>query len=270
MSLSTQPIANSTVPPAKSVSLTILILSLALAVCATAAVILAVLHFRSVPPASGGSGGTPLAALGEEPYVQKDTVSPQKAKSPLTGLVYYPMPYASPPNLKLTSSKRQYDIAKQDELGFTWSARLTLDDIPEDIRKKAQVDSPVLRTIDDLMNTGWGVIKPNAEFEDFTWEAKGIRASKDMAAMAIYPQEGTFDTSAGTDGQVNFQYPYAVGPNVVLTGNSHVIVVECGPTGFKWKNCADKDKDTFGSGSHPVNWTARGIRATEIPKSQPN
>ncbi len=273
MSILTQPTANSTVPPAKSVSVNILILSLALAVCATAAVILAVLHFRPVAPATAGSGGTPLAAApAEEPYVQKDIVSPQKEKSPWTGIVYYPMPYALPPNLKLTSSKRLYDIVKQDESGFTWSAQIMLDDVREDIRKANEERGIQVKTVDDLMRVGWvigsNLIKPNAQFEDFTWEAKGLRASKDMAVMAIsYAQEGAFDTIAGTDGQVNFEHPYAVGPNVVLTGNQFVVVAECRATGFKWKNCANKD---LSGATGRVTWTAKGIRATEIPKASPN
>src|SRR5690348_133990 len=134
MSISTQPLSDPHSPPAKSVSVTTLILSLALAVSTTAAVCLAVLYFRH-PAAPGGAGGGPLAAVfggeppvqkdGYEPLVQKDAVSPQTNH---TGTVYYPIPYASPPNLKLTASKRQYDIVKQDELGFTWMARPTPDD----------------------------------------------------------------------------------------------------------------------------------------------
>ena len=135
MSISTQPLPAPPRPPRAGVSITTLLLSLALAVSVTAAVILAVLYFRQPGSASGGGGGGALAAIfGEEPLVQKDTVSPQ---SKYTGIVYYPTPYGSPPNLKLTASKRQYDIVKQDETGFTWMARPMLEDFKDERQKDA-------------------------------------------------------------------------------------------------------------------------------------
>ena len=112
MSISTQPLSDPPSPPAKGVSITTLVLSLALAVTTTAAIVLAVVHLRQPAPAGGGGGSNPAAAVsGEEPLVQKETVAPQ---SRYTDTVYYPIPYASPPHIKLTSAKRQYDIVKQD------------------------------------------------------------------------------------------------------------------------------------------------------------
>jgi hypothetical protein len=45
---------------------------------------------------------------------------------------------------------------------------------------------------------------------------------------------------------------------------SQVVIVECRPTGFKWKHSGDTWNDR---GS--VTWKAKGIRATEIPKPKP-
>jgi len=261
MSISTQPLPHLPAPPAKGISIATLILSLALAASTTAALILAVLYVRQPGPGAGGGGGGPLAAIfGEEPLVQKDTVSPQ---SKYTGIVYYPTPYGSPPNLKLTASKRQYDIVKQDETGFTWMARPMLEDFKADRQKDAE---------GALINTAFSLLlvdalKPNIQFEDFTWEAKGVRAGKDAWAMRTFEQTGKFNTIIGKDGEVNFPIPYALAPGVELSGNPSgvVIIVESRPTGFKWKNGGNIDFLHNGE----VTWTAKGVRATEIPKSNP-
>ena len=110
-------------------------------------------------------------------------------------------------------------------------------------------------------------LKPTLRLEDFTWEAKGVRAGKDAGTMSVFPQDGTFNTIAGKEGEVNFPIPYAVAPNVELSGNQAgvVIIVECRPTGFKWKNGGDHNVTHSGT----VTWKARGIRATEVPKPKP-
>jgi hypothetical protein len=262
MSISTRPLPNPPVPPAKGVSVTTLVLSLALAVCATAAITLAVVHFRQ--PAlgvHGGGGGNLIAAVfGDEPLVQKDTVSPQ---SRYTGIVYYPTPFASPPNLKLTATKRQYDIVKQDETSFTWMARPMVEDFHDN--KRDEAESRLNLPIEVL---ALSFLKPNIQYEDFTWEAKGVRPGKDAGAMQTFEQSGKFNTLVGKEGEVNFPVPYALAPNVELSGQpaSVVIVVESRPTGFKWKNGGDNG--FFHSGE--VTWKAKGVRATELPKPKPN
>jgi hypothetical protein len=258
MSISPQPLPNAPGAPdpaAKGVSVTTLILSLALAVATTAAVVLAVLHFRQ--PASHVGGG---AVLGDEPLVQKDTASPQ---GKYTGIVYYPIPYASPPHLKLTAPKRQYDIVKQDERSFTWTARPLMEDFLDEKRQDA--DRMIGVGIEGL---ALNFLKPNLQFEDFTWEAKGVRAGSDAGGMTVFPQDGTFNSVFGQEGEVNFPIPYAVAPNVELSGgpSDKVVIVESRPTGFKWKNTAGPN--AF-NGSGNVTWKARGVRATEIPKPKP-
>jgi hypothetical protein len=266
MSITTQPIASSATPAAKSVSLTTLFLSLALAVCATAAVLLALLYFR--PQATAGSGGSPVAGVaGDEPYVQKDTVSPQKSQLRTSGTVHYAWPYAATPNLKLTSSKRMYDIVKEDEMGFTWSARVTWDDVPDDVRKGAELNHPLGQavTVEWLQSLGQLVLKPGVEFEDFTWEAKGVKATKETLAMTVYPQEGSFQAIPGMEGHVNFEIPYAVAPHIDLELNGRpVVVIESRPTGFKWKDSSSSISGVT------IHWKAKGIRATELPKANSN
>ena len=273
MNTTTQPLTPSAAPTAKSVSLTTLLLSLALAVCATAAVIFAVLYFRPPAPISTGSGGGPIAAvLGEELYVQQDTVSPQKTQLRTSGTVHYSWPYATPPNLKLTSSKRLYDIVKEDEMGFTWSARITWADIPDDTRKGAELNHPLGKavTVEALQAIGTLVLKPDLEFENFTWEAKGVRATKEMMAMIPYPQEDSFEAfNSVKEGHVNFPIPYATAPHIDLQVPTYwdVVVVDSRPTGFKWKGSSSDPNITHQT---IIKWKAKGIRATEVPKSNPN
>jgi hypothetical protein len=261
MSISTQPLPSPPAPPAKGVSVTTLVLSLAVAVCATAAITLAVLYFRQPTAGVHSAGGGPLAAVfGDEPLVQKDTVSPQ---SRYTGVIYYPVPYASPPNLKLTATKRQYDIVKQEETSFTWMARPMVEDFNDNRRGEAEAHLNL--PIEGLL---LNFLKPNIQYEDFTWEAKGMRVGKDAGAMQAFEQTGTFNTIIGKDGEVNFPIPYALAPNIELSGqpSGAVIVVESRPTGFKWKNAGDNA--FFHNGQ--ATWKAKGVRATEIPKPKPN
>jgi len=107
-------------------------------------------------------------------------------------------------------------------------------------------------------------LKPNIQYEDFTWEAKGQRAGKEPGGLRVFEQTGTFFAPHGELGSAQFPIPYAVPPNVELTAVSKVvIVIDCTPTGFRWKNTGSWADDTS------VTWTAKGIRATEVPKPAP-
>jgi hypothetical protein len=244
MSTSAPPPAPPPSPPPRGISATTVILALALAVCATATIVLAVLHFR--PGASG-------VTADETVLHQRDTVSPQTA---FTGVVFYPLPYGAPPNLKLTAPTRAYDIVKQDETGFTWKAVAKVDDFKDD--KRNLIDGFAGRDI--AFQSGVGALKTNLQFEDFTWEAKGARPGKDTA----FVQQGAFNTVADKEGEVNFPIPYGAAPNVELTGpaSGAVIIVESRPASFKWKNVPQSTPSAVNSGS--VNWKAKGVRATEI------
>jgi hypothetical protein len=97
MSITSQPRSNLPGLPPMGVSGTTLIVSLilsqAVGVCATALIILGVLYFRPLRPGGGG---------GDAPLEQHGTVSPQ---GKYADIVYYPIPFGLPPNLKLTSAK---------------------------------------------------------------------------------------------------------------------------------------------------------------------
>jgi hypothetical protein len=261
---SQQPTMGST-PATKNLILVTLILSVALAATTTTSVVFALLYLRQPAiPVTAGKESSATATREQEPYVQKDSVSPQKFKVRHTGTVYYPWPYASPPNLKLTDSKRSYDIIKEDEYGFTWYARLALADFNELTRKAVEKhlgEGP----LDNILQITGFVLDPSAEFEDFTWEAKGMPASKETMAMRIFQQEGTFPF-ADKEGTVTFPIPYATAPNVELseTLGRSIDVVESRPTGFKWKHVGAGSPDNIS-----IHWTAKGIRAKEIPKSNP-
>jgi len=154
-----------------------------------------------------------------------------------------------------------------------WRQRYTL--MLNEVLKKAETDMKV-----GNVKTGTGMLdyllkwtdsyplKPNLKYEDFSWEARGFRAPKGAPILTVFPQEGTFRALPGEQGEVGFKVPYATSPNVELSSSFHVhenlVIVECRPTGFKWKSVA-KDPNDRGD----VVWKAKGIRATEIPKSKP-
>ena len=253
MSTSIQALPNPPAPPPRGISATTVILAVALAVFATATIVVAVLHFR--PAAAGAAAGV---VVDEAVLRQSDTVSPKAA---FTGVVIYPVPYGAPPNLKLTAPARDYEIVKQDENGFTWKAVAKLDDFRDD--KRHLIEGHLGRDI--AFQTNVGAIKPNLQFEDFTWEAKGVRPGKDT----VYVQQGVFNTIADKDGEVNFPIPYGAAPNVEFAGQASgaVIIVESRPASFKWKNVPQAGPFAVNSGS--VSWKAKGIRAVEIQQKAP-
>jgi hypothetical protein len=209
-------------------------------VFATAAIVLVAQHFWQ-----GGSTESLLE--------QRGAVSP---KTTFSGIVYYPSPYGAPPNLKVTSAKRQYDIVKQDETGFTWKALVIPEDIREDQRVHAEAMISVgMRHVESMRNK----LNGDIQFEEFTWDAKGTRPGKD----SVLVQEGIFNTIAGTKGEVNFPIPYTVAPNVELSGQASgaVIIVESRPTSFKWQNTPQTAPFAVNSGS--VTWKAKGVRTPE-------
>jgi hypothetical protein len=72
-------------------------------------------------------------------------------------------------------------------------------------------------------------------------------------------QSGTLDVVAKEEGVVNFPIPYALPPNVELSGGftQKVVLKDITATGFKWKG-TDMD--------HRLTWTARGVKATKLPE----
>lgn len=213
---------------------------------------------RSTPNAEEvGKGGAVLApAPAGELLVQRDVESP---KSRYTGIVYYPLPYATPPNLKLTSAKREYAILEQNELGFTWTVQPLLEDFKEQYQQEYQKD-PAASTLDAKLKMSLATItdnwlKPNLQFEDFSWEAKGVRGNP-SAIRKLFEQKGTFAAPRGEQGEVHFPFPYEGPPNVQLTSGD-VIVTECTASGFKWKN-TDKTFD-----ARSVVWVAKGLRRVD-------
>ncbi|HMF12816.1 MAG TPA: hypothetical protein VKE94_10935 [Gemmataceae bacterium] len=234
-------------PPPQTVSVRTLGLSVALAVSTTAAVVFAILYFLRAAPSAGTS-----RAHVDEPHVQKATVLPDEGA--IHGIVFYPIPYTSPPNLALTCPSRTYRIVKQDESGFTWLAQL---------RKEEEATS-------SISPPGLGYFinapKPGVKLEEFTWEAKGVRSGADGDAMRVFEQTGTFQTVLEQQGDVRFPIPYTLPPNVELEGkNQTTVVTECTATGFKWRNPA-KQPTTFDGNVGPVTWKAKGIKATAVPK----
>jgi hypothetical protein len=233
----------------QQVSLPVVILSLALVGTTAAAVVFGIMAFsgpgvapaRAPAPDPLGMGGpngrppmgppggfppfppgAPGAPVGDGTLEQKGTIAPKGEKN---GTVYYPIPFAFIPNLTIKSAQNEYRVTKQDENSFSWVAPLTA-------------------------------------IEDFTWEAKGLRIGSDAALGKPFEQQGEFKAVAGEEGEVNFPLPYAVPPNVELSGNAadYIVIKECNPTGFKWKH-------TFKyTPTSTTTWKAKGVRAKTLPK----
>jgi hypothetical protein len=238
---------SNTATPPRGVSFSTLILSALLAVALTAAAFLAFLHFTTTGQAVGQALSLNPA---EEPYAQRGTVSP---KGESTGVVYYPFPFASPPHLELTCDKRQYVVTQQDEAGFTWAARERAEDFVALAADAAKDPAAAVQPEKKR--------RPDVQYEDFTWEAKGLRAPANRTPIRPSEQTGTFVTRGGASGEVYFPMPFVSPPNVVLSGPSHdeIVIEECTPRRFRWRSHAEPS-DRLSQGE--MTWTARGVRAT--------
>lgn len=248
---------NETCP--RHVSPTVLILAVVCAVATTAAIFFALRtpdsqaftmtsDDRQVP--------TQNVRASVAAFTQSDTVSPG---GKFSGQVFYPIPFSSPPNLKIKSDdkKRVCEVAKEDEFGFAWIIRPCLDDFTANFAKANKPEDLLRITFEGVTATNF---KPNLQFADFSYEAKGVRIRGGGVAPRPFEQTGTFNTLANTDGEVIFPIPYAAPANIELSGGSasYVIVSECKATGFKWKNKPDPTWVSHASGT--ITWKAKGQR----------
>jgi hypothetical protein len=246
---------NETCP--RHASPTVLILAVGCAIATTGAIFFAMRTPASQETTIASDGHTvparelPVTATA---FTQSDSVSPG---GKFTNQVFYPIPYSSPPNLKLhcEDKKRVYEIVKEDEFGFTWLIRPSIEDFTADVLKVSKPEDLLRFTFDGYSSSNF---KPNLQFADFTYEAKGVRGSG--MAPRPFEQTGTFNTLANTDGEVIFPIPYAAPANVELSGNasSYMVVTECKATGFKWKNKPDPTWISHASGT--ITWKAKGQR----------
>jgi len=245
-----------------------MVLSVLLASFATAAVILAVIYSieksessAAVPEARFAARPSPNDGPHQEPTgpaVASDGTLVQigavDCEGQSSGIVYYPVPFGSPPHLTVTSPAFQIVLSKQDELGFSWTKGSVLAAIQDEINAQKSRDPDA---------------KPSPQPQEMTWEAKGVRALPDSLKMIPGTQTGKFFSMAGETGEVYFPAPFASPPNVEfdrgMPGFSTTIVVKCTATGFRWKNAASKG-NAFGSEGE-LTWNARGIKATSIPKN---
>ena len=212
------------------------------------------------PPGGGDGAGRPRGTIhvvvGEGPVGQKGVVSP---KAEAAGQVFYPVPYAHPPNLKLSAPTRTYAVTRQDEMGFAWAARPRADDF-KDAGPKA--DEVLQKPFEALAGAA---LKPGLTFEDFAWEASGLRATRESLRQQVFEQNGVFDTVVGQEGEVTFPVPYAAAPNVELEGptaaKNMTLVTASRPGGFRWKNVGAHEFTDTGK----AKWRAKGVRAVEVP-----
>src|SRR5262249_1928143 len=121
------------------------------------------------------------------------------------GVVHFPHPYATPPNVTLSSAM---DVTA-GPTGFRWSRPHTGDS------KVTWTARGVRATAEQVAEL---VRRPPA-FGD--------------GQPALLEQDGPFNWARGETGEVTFPRPYAAPPSVEAPG---VIVTEITPRGFKWKH----------------------------------
>jgi len=228
-------------------------LLLLLATALGAVVAYAVLHNTGHAPGSHTEGAAP--AVPPTPHAQRGTI---RTAGQVSGTVYYPLPYASPPHLNLTAPGNRYVVTKQDELGFTWAAA----DLAE--RAKKAIDAP--GHPDGAKPDG---AKAPAADEELSWGAEGIPIGVGVGYPRLFEQNGSFEARPGEEGDVYFPYPHSTPPNVELAGFPAVLVADVTPLGFRWKHAAQKGERGGDGGT--VRWTSKGVRATteEYQRTKP-
>src|SRR5579859_3546957 len=114
---STEPVPCPPKPPRTRLLWAVVILTPLVSIALSVLLVLSILHFLAQVPSSAVANG-----LVGDPQLLRDIVAPfaQKGTVPvkrISDVVYYPVPYATPPNLTLTSKSpdRSYVIARQDE-----------------------------------------------------------------------------------------------------------------------------------------------------------
>lgn len=237
----------------------VLVLTPLLSVALSVVLVLIILHFLANIPGSAVANGTvadpSLMRDIVKPFAQNGTISVRQ----FSDIVYYPIPYATPPQLVLTSKSedRSFVIVRQDEFGFAWAVAAELKGVKDVAEKlKGARDLPdVAGAFVDLDGKGLSSLRPG---EEFTWEARGVRPFTTQAAVPPFVQPGTIllPVGEGRDGLEYFQHPYATPPNVTVSQTNVKILVTT-PTGFRWQQTG------WQFGAATVKWTAKGIRATE-------
>jgi hypothetical protein len=144
-----------------------------------------------------------------------------------SGEVFFPIPYAEPPDVELKKFAGTIHVKIVDlkPTGFKW--------------KHNSSD------------------KTFGSFEELTFIAKGIPTAPDQKPVE---QSGTFKATLGAKGEEKFAKPYASPPHVELSvdiGLHEVMITEATAEGFKWNNIGTNkvfpDKN--------MKYTARGVQA---------
>jgi hypothetical protein len=254
--------------PLSRVVLAILILTPLVSSALSVLLVLIILHFLAGVPGTAVANGTVadprLLRDFVEPFTQKGTVPVKQYGD----VVYYPVPYATPPHLTLTSKSedRSYAIVRQDEFGFAWALAADLKDLQDVAGKLKDVKDlqDVAGALGNLAGKGLPNLRPG---DEFTWEARGVRPFTTQAAMPPYVQKGTFTIPAGGPNEQveHFPHPFATAPNVMLSfvdsrlvWVSHIKILATTPTGFKWQAVNHSNPSV----PQRAAWTAKGVCAT--------
>jgi hypothetical protein len=265
------PAAASSPRPGGRILWAVLVLTPLLSIALSALLVLSILHFLAQVPTSavaeGRVGDPRLLRDIVAPFTQQGTVGVKR----FSGIVYYPVPYATPPHLTLTSrsGQRSYAILRQDEFGFVWMVDVPLKDVKNlaGAFKDAKDLKDVAGALTNVPDRDLPKLSPG---EAFTWEARGVRPFTSAAAIPPFQQHGTLTVppKAGRHEQVeHFPHPYATPPNVTLPDPQGVLWKQSGasvkilgttPIGFRWQA---ENHTNLGS-PVTVRWLAKGIRAT--------
>ena len=249
--------------PTRRVLFAILILTPLLSVALSVLLVLSILHFLAGVPHAAIANGTiadpRLLRDFVEPFTQNGTVAVKQ----YSDIVYYSIPYATPPNLTLTSKSadRFYAIVRRDEFGFVWAMTASLKDIT-DLAGKMK-DAKDLQDVGGVLANIDGKSLPHLRpGEEFTWEARGVRPMSIQAAMPPYVQKGTFTIPAnvfqGLNEQVEyFPHPFVNPPKVTVATDAHIKILATTAIGFKWQAVNSSNP------SIPLKaeWVAKGICA---------
>jgi hypothetical protein len=255
----------------------VLVLTPLASVALSVLLVLSILYFLARVPNSAVANGTVADPRLLRDFVEPFTQTGRISVTTNTDVVYYPVPYASPPHLMLTSKAedRSFVILRQDEYGFVWALTAGGKDVKELAGKVKDVKD--LQGAGDalagLAELGAPALRPG---DEFTWETRGVRPFSVLSAPPPFVQKGTLsipsrdvnDRATVTYEQVEFfPHPFASPPNVTVAlayqpgqwDASNVKILATTPTGFKWQSV------NWSNPGMPLKagWTAKGVPATK-------
>ncbi|HEV3436842.1 MAG TPA: hypothetical protein VG122_05760 [Gemmata sp.] len=263
--------------PDRRALLAVLVLTPLASVTLSVLLVLSILHFLARVPNSAVANGTLADPRLLHDFVEPFTQTGRVSVTTHTDVVFYPVPYASPPHLTLTSKAedRSFVILRQDEYGFVWALTAGLKDVKDLAGKVKDVKDlqGAGNALAGLSELGAPALRPG---DELNWESRGVRPFSVQSAPPPFIQKGILsipgrdinNQATVTYEQVEFfPHPFASPPNVTVDlayqsgqwDTTNVKILASTPTGFKWQSV---------NGTNPgmplkASWTAKGVPATK-------